>query len=149
MATYPGTTVSNVTFYSQILSDDCAATCLCMCMNVSPTTAYNAYRDYYASARGVVWSSLASVYGYSWSDLATANLTDIYNLLTQNIPVIVEINNSSDNPHWVVIVGSATTNTLTNSSFMCLDPAKTSTPVRVTDAVRYAGIYRYGYVTKN
>lgn len=148
MATYPSVTASNATYYSQILSDDCAATCLCMCMNVSPTTAYNAYPQYYASSSGVIWSSLASAYGYSWSGLKTANLTDIYNLLTQNIPVIVKINNSADS-HWVVIVGSITTNTLSNSSFMCLDPAKSSTPVRVTDAVRYTGIYKYGYVTKN
>lgn len=149
MASYPSKTVTNVNYYHQLYSDDCAATCLCMCMKVPPATANNAYPNYYDDGvSGVQWANLANQYGYQWSGLKTSSiLTSIYNKISNNIPVIVKVNNTQNNPHWVVIIASIATNTLTNSSFMCFDPSKTSSPVRVIDSTRYEGIYKYGYVT--
>lgn len=153
--------LSKVGRYAQLWGYDCASACLCMCIKQSPQSVYDKYpNEYFKPGYGATWGELTKKYGYNCTSVTdftgtTADrLAVILNLLKSGNPVIVKVNNTDDEPHWVVVAGYAapsSSTALSDGNFLCLDPYKLKTStlaVPLNTAVRYTGVYKYVVVSK-
>lgn len=136
-----------ITLYKQI-GQTCAGTCICMCINVDPSTVselldYVNWNDFCINDYTLVVSP----------DTAGKSLTftSVYNnSLAKGLPAIVKIN-TGEYQHWVVLVAFTGTNLNDASSYICADPA-TGSYVTLDKATYYGCVnnrfYNYGVYAK-
>ena len=116
---------NSIESYNQRVADKykeaCAGICACMALKLEPDTVPY---DYIAPI--AYWQKIGDIKNKAAVRYDTSSLKDVYNLLSQNIPVIVQTrtpSNSSYGYHWVIIYGfNGDPNNLTASSFKCIDP---------------------------
>mgnify|MGYP004462202853 FL=1 len=116
---------NSIESYNQRVADKykeaCAGICACMALKLEPDTVPY---DYIAPI--AYWQKIGDIKNKTAVRYDTSSLKDVYNLLSQNIPVIVQTrtpSNSSYGYHWVIIYGfNGDPNNLTASSFKCIDP---------------------------
>lgn len=116
---------NSIESYNQRVADKykeaCAGICVCMALKLEPDTVPY---DYIAPI--AYWQKIGDIKNKAAVRYDTSSLKDVYNLLSQNIPVIVQTrtpSNSSYGYHWVIIYGfNGDPNNLTASSFKCIDP---------------------------
>ena len=116
---------NSIESYNQRVADKykeaCAGICTCMALKLEPDTVPY---DYIAPI--AYWQKIGDIKNKAAVRYDTSSLKDVYNLLSQNIPVIVQTrtpSNSSYGYHWVIIYGfNGDPNNLTASSFKCIDP---------------------------
>ena len=116
---------NSIESYNQRAADKykeaCAGICACMALKLEPDTVPY---DYIAPI--AYWQKIGDIKNKAAVRYDTSSLKDVYNLLSQNIPVIVQTrtpSNSSYGYHWVIIYGfNGDPNNLTASSFKCIDP---------------------------
>ena len=116
---------NSIESYNQRIADKykeaCAGICACMALKLEPDTVPY---DYIAPI--AYWQKIGDIKNKAAVRYDTSSLKDVYNLLSQNIPVIVQTrtpSNSSYGYHWVIIYGfNGDPNNLTASSFKCIDP---------------------------
>ncbi|MCM1418949.1 MAG: hypothetical protein NC084_13455 [Bacteroides sp.] len=143
-----------ITHYTQGSSYGCAATCVCMCMKVSPSEVHAKYPDLdlWAIAN---WRNFAGLYGYTTDPEVPGQLggyQKIFELLKSGYPVIVKVAagySTSNDDHWVVVTkykGSGTN--FSANQFTCSDPAKSASETPLNEAERFKGVYKYIVVKK-
>ena len=116
---------NSIESYNQRVADKykeaCAGICACMALKLEPDTVPY---DYIAPI--AYWQKIGDIKNKAAVRYDTSSLKDVYNLLSQNIPVIVQTrtpSNSSYGYHWVIIYGfNGDPNNITASSFNCIDP---------------------------
>ena len=116
---------NSIESYNQRVADKykeaCAGICACMALKLEPDTVPY---DYIAPI--AYWQKIGDIKNKAAVRYDTSSLKDVYNLLSQNIPVIVQTrtpSNSSYGYHWVIIYGfNGDPNNLTASSFKFIDP---------------------------
>ena len=116
---------NSIESYNQRVADKykeaCAGICACMALKLEPDTVPY---DYIAPI--AYWQKIGDIKNKAAVRYDTSSLKNVYNLLSQNIPVIVQTrtpSNSSYGYHWVIIYGfNGDPNNLTASSFKCIDP---------------------------
>lgn len=152
--------LSKVNRYGQPSGNDCAATCLCMCIKQPPQTVKNAHPSLYEGPNGVIWDKLAEEYGYKCDNpkrifgSEADRLKLVLDQLKLGYPVIVKVNDPVQTQHWAVVVGYAApsaSTALSASIFLCLDPFKlknSTLAVPLNNVTNYVNIYSYTPVIK-
>lgn len=111
---------SMIQYYHQTGNEDCALTCVGMCVFKSPQELINAGFPIL-----VQWNDVASAYGYTVTPASPAECTlhEIFNGLKSGYPVIMKTTNW---PHWVVVTKySGTTYDWDKAeNYTCADPAE-------------------------
>lgn len=145
---------SMITYYHQG-SFGCPATCVCMCMKVSPSTVHTAYPDLDLNTLQS-WRGLTDLYGYTTSPKVAEALDGyqkIFDILKSGYPVIVKVAaglSTSDDDHWVVVTKyKGPGKNFSAEQFTCADPANSKeNNIPLNQAARFSDVYKYIVVKK-